>query len=81
MDINVCSWYSAIHSCVLGKEAVFEHEKKKGENSFLQFLNFSWQIDASVNHVHCFSSVFAKNIRSRLFLANKEKCKPSFKEK
>ncbi len=47
-------------------------------NPPLQFLTFSWQIEAKVNRVNCFSSIFAQNIHSRLFLANKDKCKPGF---
>ncbi len=76
MGINVCSPYLAIHSRVLGKKWYFECEKKEARTVFYISLTFSWRIDASVNHVNDFSSIFAANIRSRLFSANDSKCKP-----
>ncbi len=60
------------------KKRYIESEKKEARTVFYIFLTFSWQIDASVNHVSGFSSIFAVNIRSRLFSANNSKCKPSF---
>ncbi len=68
----------AIHSHVLGKKEYFDFEKKEARTVFDIFLTFSWQIDASVNHINGFSSIFAANIRSRLFLTNDNKCKPGF---
>ncbi len=55
----------------------FESEKKEARTVFYIFFTFSWRIDASVNHISGFSSIFAANIRSRLFSAN-DKCKPGF---
>ncbi len=56
----------------------FECEKKEARIVFYIFLTFSQRIDASVNHVNGFSSIFAANIRSLLFSANDRKCKPGF---
>ncbi len=60
------------------EKAVFESEKKKVRTVFYIFLTFSWRIDASVNHINDFLSIFAVNIRSRLFSVNDNKCKPGF---
>ncbi len=73
MAINVCSWYLPIHSCVLGEEAVFEHEEKEPKTVFLQFLKFSSQMEANVNLIN-----ISANILSHLFSANNDKCKPGF---
>ncbi len=62
-----------------GKKQYFECEKKEAKTVFYIFLTFSWRIDASVNHVNGFSSIFAANIRSRLFSANDSKCKPGLR--
>ncbi len=80
MGVKTCSPYLAIHSRVLGKKQYFECEKKESKTVFYIFLTFSWQVDASVNHINGFSSIFAANIRSRLFSANDSKCKPGFKQ-
>ncbi len=76
MGVYTCSPYLAIHACVLGKKRYFESEKKEVRTGFYIFLTFSRQIDASVNHINDFSSIFAANIRSCLFSANDNKCKP-----
>ncbi len=76
MGINACSPYLATHSRILEKKWYFECEKKEVRTVFYIFLTFSWRIDASVNHVSGFSSIFAANIRSRLFSANDNNCKP-----
>ncbi len=75
MGVYVCSPYLVIHSRILGKKWYFESEKKEARTVFYIFLTFSWR-DARVNHINCFSSIFAVNIRSRLFSANDNKCKP-----
>ncbi len=62
-----------------GKKRHFESEKKEARTVFYIFLTFSWRIDASVNHINGFSSIFAANIRSRLFSANDNKCKPGLR--
>ncbi len=61
------------------EKAVFESEKVEARTVFYIFLTFSLRIDASVNHVNGFSSIFAANIRSRLFSANDNKCKPGLR--
>ncbi len=62
-----------------GKGSILSLRKKEARTVFYIFSTFSWQIDASVNHVSGFSSIFAANIRSRLFSANDSKCKPGFR--
>ncbi len=71
--------YLAIHSPILGKKRYFECEKRETKTVFYIFLTFFWQTGASVNHVNGFSSIFAVNIRSRLFSANDSKCKLGFR--
>ncbi len=58
------------------EKAVFESEKKEVRTVFYIFLTFSWQIDANVNHMNGFSSIFAANICSCPFSANDNKWKP-----
>ncbi len=80
MGVYVCSPYLAIHSRVLGKKQYFESEKKEARTVFYIFLKtFSWRIDPNVNHINGFSSIFAANIRSRLFSANDNKRKPDLR--
>ncbi len=46
------------------EKTVFESEKKEVRTVFYNFLTFSWRIDASVNHISGFSSIFTMNIHS-----------------
>ncbi len=62
------------------EKAVFWVREKGARTVFYIFLTFSWRIDASVNQINGFSSIFAANIRSHLFSANDNKCKPSFRK-
>ncbi len=80
MGVNMCCPYLAINSRILEKKRYFEREKKETKTVFHISLTFSWRIDASVNHVNGFSSIFVANIRSRLFSANDSKCKPGYRQ-